>query len=137
MLMRFAKSLLACALALAVPLATPAGEKKDPAVVVTDKDAGGKVTVKKGGTLLVKLSGQPSTGFSWAVAANKAGVLKPEGKPTTEKVKGKPKIGGPVLQVFKFSAAGEGESKLELEYKRPFEKGKKPAKTFTVTVTVR
>jgi inhibitor of cysteine peptidase len=139
--MRLARSLLACAVALAVPLLASADEKKDEkkdeAVVVTDKDNDGKVTVNKGGILLVKLQGQPSTGYTWVVAKNNTDVLAVEGKSTTEKIEGKPPIGGPVLIVHKFEAVGVGESKLELQYKRPFEKDKKPAKTFTVTVTVK
>jgi len=143
------RTLLLAALLAAVGLPARADEKKTEekktqarqdqpaATVVTDKDAGGKVTLRKGGTLLVKLGAQAGTGYTWVVARNNEKVLEPAGKPTTERAgKGK-QVGGPELLVQKFKAVGEGESKLEMQYKRTFEKDKKPAREFSVTVTVR
>jgi inhibitor of cysteine peptidase len=139
--MRLAKLLLpGLALALALPAFALEGAKdEDKPVVVTDKDAGGKVALKKGGTLQVKLPFQGGTGYTWGVARNDDKVLKAKGKPTTEPVKkgDKPRPGGAQLQVFAFTAESAGASKLELEYERPFEKGKAPAKTFALTVTVK
>ena len=93
--MRWAQLLLAC---LLVGLAVPAGaadtdvpgQKKDEpkagldTVVVTDKDAGGKVTVKEGGTLQVKLRVAGGTPFAWFVVRFNDTVLEPKGKPTYE-----------------------------------------------------
>jgi inhibitor of cysteine peptidase len=38
--------------------------------------------------------------------------------------------------VFKFSAAKAGKTEVNLEYVRPWEKNKKPVKTFTATIEV-
>jgi inhibitor of cysteine peptidase len=132
-----APKVLALGLALALLAPALADEKKDEATVITDKQNGKTVTVKKGATVKVKLRFQAGTGFSWVVAGVDKKVLLAKGKPTTEGIKGeKPRPGGPRLQVFTFAAEAPGETKLELEYKRPFEKGKAPAKKFSVTVKV-
>jgi predicted secreted protein len=122
-----------------VALALPApAEKKDKKVVVTDKDNDGKITLARGATLQVKLKFQGGTGFTWNVAKNDEKVLLPSGKPATEAIEGeKPRPGGPQLKVFTFKAAAEGESKLQLEYKRSFEKDKPPAMKYTLTVIVK
>jgi predicted secreted protein len=39
--------------------------------------------------------------------------------------------------VFKFTGAAEGQSQLEMHYKRTFEKDKEPARKYTLTVTVK
>src|SRR5262245_24378771 len=135
------RALLLAAFVAAVPLSARADEKtqtrqKDVKVtVVTDKDDGGKVTVNKGTTLVVKLEGQAGTGFTWVVAKNDEKILKPVGKPAIERAD--KRVGGKELVVHKFTAAEEGEVKLELAYKRTFEKDKPPAKKFSVTVTVK
>jgi predicted secreted protein len=59
----------------------------------------------------------------------------PQGKPETVPAK-KGVIGGKATMIFRFQAVA-GTSDLELHYKRPFEKDKKPAKTFKVTVEVK
>ena len=125
---------LAGALAL---LSGPAlsDEAKDKAVTVTDKEDKGKVTVPKGGTLVVKLPITTGTGYTWEVTKNNADRLKPAGKPTVEKPE-KPVPGAKTTQVFRFDAAGAGTSELTLEYKRPFEKDKPPAKTYRLTAKV-
>ena len=137
---------LVTALALLVAGALCAADRAEPAgkkdggdkVVLTDKDAGGKVTVKEGATVQVKLRFQAGTGFTWTLARNSDDkVLESEGKPTTEAIKGERPVGGGRLQVFTFQAASKGSSKLELHYHRPFEKGKEPARKYAVTVVVK
>jgi inhibitor of cysteine peptidase len=120
---------LAGALALLFGPAARADEAKDKdkAVTVTDKEDKGKVTVPKGGALVVKLPITTGTGYTWVVA-KKAEQLKPAGQPTVEKPD-KPVPGAKTTQVFRFDAAAAGTSELTLEYKRPFEKDKPPAKT--------
>jgi predicted secreted protein len=41
-----------------------------------------------------------------------------------------------VTQVFRFRAEARGAAALELEYKRPFEKDKAPARTVKLQVAV-
>jgi predicted secreted protein len=131
--------LLAVALALAAGSGGRANKEedkdKDKAVTVTDKEDKGKVTVPKGGALVVKLPITTGTGYTWVIAKNDAGQLKPAGKPTVERPD-KPVPGAKTTQVFRFDAAAAGTSELTLEYKRSFEKDKPPAKTYRLTVKV-
>ncbi len=111
-----------------------AGDKKP--VVITEKDKDARIKARKGDTVLVKLPTQGGTGFLW-VPAKEGGTdrLKQVGKYVTEKPE-KPKPGGKVTQVYRYTAEAAGPSELEFHYKRPFEKDKAPAKTFKVTVQV-
>jgi inhibitor of cysteine peptidase len=139
--MRSAKILLSSLLVLVLCGWTiTAGQeaKKTEKVVIMEEKAGKEVSVRKGDTVLVKLPVTGGTGYTWVIAENKKEVLEPVGKPTTEAIKGeKPRPGGKRLLVLTFQAKAAGKSKLELEYKRPFEKGKKAAKAFAVTVVVK
>jgi inhibitor of cysteine peptidase len=126
--------LLAGALALLAVPAARAGEGTK-VVTVTDKEDKGKVTVPKGGALVVQLPITTGTGYTWVIAKNNADRLKPAGKPTVEKP-AKPVPGAKTTQVFRFDAVAAGSSELALEYKRPFEKDKPAAKTFRITVKV-
>jgi predicted secreted protein len=117
--------------------ALASGEKKAKTVTVTvkAKDKDTRVKLDKGDTLEVKLEFQGGTGYSWELAKHDKDRLKLQGKPTTERPE-KPRPGGKLAQVFRFSAEAVGESKAEFVYRRPFEKGKPPARTFVLTVEV-
>jgi inhibitor of cysteine peptidase len=111
----------------------PQGKSK--LVTVTEKDKDAKVKLAKGDTLEIKLGMRSGTGFTWVVGKGDDAKLKPLGKPTTEKPE-KPLPGGPVTQVFLFEAVAAGKVRLEMWYKRPFEKEKQPARKFDVSVTI-
>jgi predicted secreted protein len=108
---------------------------KEKALTLTEKDNDTKVKIAKGETLVLKLPMQGGTGFTWVVGKADDKKLKAMGKPTAEKP-AKPRPGATVIQVFRFEAAAPGSAQLEMWYKRPFEKDKKPAKSFTVTVEI-
>src|SRR6266702_3775821 len=130
-------TLLACLSILA--LSTVYGDdkdKKDKPTTVTEKDNEGKVTVIKGKELLVSLDIIQGTGYTWEVAKKDDKQLEKVGDPTIEKAQ-KGVVGGKAQQVFRFKAAEKGDTTLELNYRRPFEKDKDPAKTFKIKVTVK
>jgi predicted secreted protein len=118
-------------------LCLPARGKDDAPkpVTVTDKENDGKVTLAKGQELIVRLVANPTTGFTWVVSKKAEKQLKQVGKPVVEKGTGR--IGAPSKMVYRFKALKAGTDTLELHYLRTFEKGKKPAKTFKVKVTVK
>lgn len=103
--------------------------------MLTEKDNNKKVKLDKGSVLSVRLAGNPTTGFQWVIDKNDKQVLSPQGKPEYKPEK-KGVIGGGGHFTFRFKAEQAGTSDLVLEYKRPFEKDKEPAKTFKVSVTV-
>jgi inhibitor of cysteine peptidase len=114
--------------------AMPAADEKT--VTVAAKDTEGKVDLAKGDKLLLKLSANPTTGFTWVIASKDSDKLKTDGKPAYEAAK-KGAIGGGGTQTFTFEAAAAGEVEVELHYKRTFEKDKEPAKKYKLKVTIK
>lgn len=100
--------------------------------VLTAADDGGEVTVRAGGTLIVELEGNPTTGFMW-VESEVPDVLELRGEPEFESASDALGAGG--MMTFTYDAIQAGEGTLELAYERPWE-DKDPEERFTVTVTV-
>jgi inhibitor of cysteine peptidase len=105
-------------------------------ISVTEADNGRTVTLASGDTLMVSLGSTPGTGFGWKVAKVDRKVLKETGKPELIHSPN-PMPGAPATQRFRFVVSGEGTTRLELEYVRPWERGVPPARTFHLGVTVR
>ncbi len=107
-------------------------------VTITDKDKEPKVELAKGDKLLVKLPANPTTGFTWLVAKGESDTLRSKEKPVYEAAnKDKKVIGGGGTQTFTFEAGQIGEVEIVLNYQRPFEKDKEPAKTYKFKVVVK
>jgi inhibitor of cysteine peptidase len=112
----------------------PCGANGDgKTVTVTEKDNGATIKLSKADRLVVRLEVQGGTGFTWKIAKIDEAVLKPMGKPDVEKPE-KPKPGGKVVHIYRFTVEKAGTSNLEMHYARPFEKDKAPAKTFKLKV---
>src|SRR5262245_60814556 len=119
--------------------AARADDDKDKGTTLIEKDSGKKVTLGKDEILTVKLEMTAGTGFTWVIAKNDKydpKVLPQEGKVEIIPAK-KDVVGGKANMIFRFKAAEAGTSELELQYKRPFEKDKEPAKIFKTTVQVK
>jgi inhibitor of cysteine peptidase len=123
-------------LALVCLASTAMGRADEPKPVkITDKDNDGKVLLVKGQELIVTLDITTGTGYTWLVKRVDDKQLEQTGKPKEEREENKP--GAPARLVFRFKALKPGTTPLELDYKRPFEKEAKPAKTFQVKVTIK
>lgn len=105
-------------------------------VVLTGRDNGREITLKKGGALELTLDSNPTTGFAWIVAEVRTAVLRLEGEPgyQPDEPAG---VGGGGKQTFKFRAVAVGQTGLKLTYRRPWETDAPPAETFEITVNVR
>jgi inhibitor of cysteine peptidase len=113
-------------------LIPPNAQKK-----LTDADDGKKVAVAVGEYLVISLSGNPTTGYSWKSAAPPGDALKPVGEPEYAQTPGRAgMVGVGGTFVFKFKAVKPGKAEVKLAYARPWEKDKPPAKTFAVPVEV-
>ena len=112
--------------------------QKSPASVVTisDQDNGKDIDLPQGATLLVKLTSNPSTGYSWAVKGDPS-PLKLEKTSTKKGKQSSKKVGAPGVQELRFVASSAGMASLTLEYRRPWEYNVAPAKTFSARVNVR
>ena len=103
-------------------------------VRVDARDNGGRAELRAGGHLLVALSANYSTGYSWKVVSPGEPVLRQAGPPTY--VRDSERIGAGGTATFEFVAEQKGTASLELVYVRPWEKDAKPAETFSLTVVV-
>ena len=107
-------------------------------VQLTEADNGSSVKLASGGQLIVALTSNASTGYTWSVQDPAPSQLELQGEPkyvppgSTTNV-----VGAAGTQVFTFVAQSSGSAKLTLQYKRPFEPNAAPAQTFSVTVDVR
>jgi inhibitor of cysteine peptidase len=109
----------------------------EPAKKLTDADNGKTITVKVGDVVAISLIGNPTTGYSWRTAKLDGKAIEQVGEPkytTNPHRQGMVGVGGTFL--FKFNATKSGKTEVKLEYVRPWERGKKPIKTFTTTVEV-
>ena len=97
-----------------------------------DATQGGEnVSLAVGQKLTIRLPAQMGTGFSWQELPNS--LLRLDEK----KVERSTQIpGGQEEQVFRFTVGGRGINKLVLQYKRPWEIEKAPAKEFKVDITI-
>lgn len=118
--------------ALILAACKPAGS--DP-VTINEQDAGKTIELKTGETLIVALDGNITTGYNWVSAHIEPAVLKQVGE--AEVTPESDQIGAPGKINLKFKAVEKGQATLHLDYKRPWEKGVTPEKTFEVTVVVK
>ncbi len=105
-------------------------------ITVTEKDNGRQFELNKGDLLTLRLESNPSTGYSWHISGNDKKLMEPTGEPTSEVPEGKLIPGGMAYEIFHFKAFASGTNVLELHYKRIWEKGKEPLKTFRITVKI-
>jgi len=105
-----------------------------PVMTVTDQENGKTIDLAKGGTLVVELSSNASTGYSWAVKGDPAPLkLVSSDYKQPERSGG---VGAPGVQQFRLKATASGTSTLTLIYRRPWEEGVAPARIFTLHVNV-
>ncbi len=106
-------------------------------VVLTEGDNGRAITLKAGDVLVVRLAANPTTGYTWTLAAVDEAVLHPAGEAGyTPEPAAQGRVGAGGTAEWRFVAAGNGTTTLELLYTRPWETPSQPGKTFSVTVTV-
>jgi inhibitor of cysteine peptidase len=90
------------------------------------------ITMAVGGELELALAANPTTGYSWAIAACDPAVLKLDSENYAQQGTA---TGSGGEATWHFSAVAPGTTTLRLEYRRPWEKVA-PVQTFEVAVTV-
>jgi inhibitor of cysteine peptidase len=109
----------------------------NPKTVSLGADAdGSQVELAVGERLVVRLDGNPSTGYTWEVQEGAGTVLAQIGEAEFEGSDPALDGSGGTLTLT-FEAARAGTTTLVLVYHRPWEADVEPVDTFTVTVTVR
>ncbi len=103
---------------------------------LTEADDGQAETIKVGGSLVIELKANPSTGFTWEVAEVDTSVLRQVGGIEFKSASSAPLPGEGGTQTLQFQGVAPGRTALKLIYHRPFEKEAPPAGTFTIQVSV-
>ena len=127
------RPLVFVAFLLAAAALASCAQSKSTVTRLTARDAASTVQLKVGDTLEIALEGNPTTGYTWAVASNVA-QLQQQGEWELKRDSNLIGAGGVIL--LRLKAVREGEAALQLIYHRVWEKGVPPLKTFEVKVVV-
>lgn len=107
----------------------------NPQVTLGDGDNGRSFTVARGTVLSIQLEGNPTTGYSWESSVGSRAVLNPTNdgdfKPSSSA------LGAGGTYTFQYQALARGRTDVTLVYRRAWETGVEPLKTFQVTIVVR
>ena len=104
------------------------------ALELTVKDNGGRFTVPAGETITIVLAGNPTTGYGWEVTAVDRSILAPDPEPAF--VPDSTLTGSGGRFTFRMYPVSCGTSRLELQYRRAWEKKIPPLETFSVQFVV-
>ena len=119
------------------PQSPGAQQKSSPSqIIITDQDNGKDIELPAGGSLVVRLNSNPSTGYSWAIKGDPS-PLRLVKSSTKKNSQTGHAVGAPVTQQFRLTAVSAGMASLTLEYHRPWEYNVAPARTFKVRVNAR
>ncbi len=100
-------------------------------------DNGKRAHVPVGQWVLVRLSGNPTTGYQWQTAAVQGQSLRLMAEPQYVATPVKPGVvGSGGTYYFKFRALQPGLTTIKLSYLRPWQKDQPPLETFQCTVEV-
>lgn len=127
---------LSAAMVLLLACSAFAAEEKTLAL---REDADGKsFTLTDEKVVMILLKGNPTTGYSWFVKEVEGKAVAQDGEVVYLKEDpAAPRVGQGGVFAASFRPKNAGKSTIRMEYKRPWEKGKEPAKTFTVTIEVK
>jgi inhibitor of cysteine peptidase len=102
---------------------------------LTERNLGLSLELQPGDRFEVVLSGNPTAGYQWEDSFWDETVLKLLSQPNYKQRSAAVGSGGEFA--FTFEAVAVGQTKVELVYRRPFERTVKPSKTFEITAVVK
>jgi inhibitor of cysteine peptidase len=100
------------------------------------KDDGRTVQLAPGQVVMVSLRANHTTGYRWVLADSARGVLAREGDPSYD-ADSSSGIGAGGFETWRFRAAHPGRGSIVLDYRRPWEDGKRPETTVRYVIDVR
>jgi len=98
----------------------------------------GQVTLEVGQRFTVTLESNPSTGYRWEWVDRQESILEQMGEAAFKprETGDPPLVGAGGWDIFTFEAVTPGQMTLKLVYRRPWEEGMEPLKTFSLRVSV-
>lgn len=127
------KYLILCLGLIALMLLSGCNGKK--AMEVNEAQNGGSIELQSGDTLMIKLDGNPTTGYQWEMLPNADGVVELQGEPAYKSTSNL--IGSGGVYKFTLKAVKAGSTRVDLKYYRSFEADVPPIQTFSVDVVVK
>ena len=112
-----------------------AGQLHAKQIQLMEDDSGETVTIARGDSFIIQLPGNPTTGYTWEIAAIDRFVVQQVSK--TRYKADSTLVGAGGIFTFQFRGASKGRTDLRLVYRRPWEKKVEPARTFEITVIVK
>ncbi|HPC36538.1 MAG TPA: protease inhibitor I42 family protein [Candidatus Marinimicrobia bacterium] len=110
---------------------------KPTTIKISESDTGTKLEMKKGDSLEIVLKANPTTGYRWEVASIDTSILKNTGIEYQADKVPSGVVGSGGKTTMRFIAIKEGETFLQLIYRRPFEKDVPPVKKFELNIVVK
>ena len=107
------------------------------AVTLAEGDSGKAIDVIRGERVIVRLTSNRSTGYSWAFLSSGTNALTRLASEYTQVVGADGKPGGDGVESWYFQAKGSGQQELRFEYRRPWERDAPAAKSTNYTIRVR
>ena len=106
----------------------------DATITVTKEQGGREIALKVGDILRIELPGKGGTGYSWLAEATFAPYLKLMDQATRQLKEGR--LGGPVMQIWRFKAQKPGATEIKMAYYRPWEVVGKAVDHFHVKLNI-
>jgi predicted secreted protein len=106
----------------------------DATIMVTKEQSGREIALKVGDILLIELPAKGGTGYSWAAEKTFPPCLKLVDQTTRQLTEGR--VGGPVMQVWRFKAERPGACEIDMAYFRPWEGVGKAADHFRLKLRI-
>ena len=129
--------IIAAGLVVVVLLSLLACATTPQPVSVDDSYSGKEVQIATGGSLVVTLESNVTTGFKWELSGvTDQTVLQQDGEPEYVPPAASA-LGAGGTEVWTFKALKAGTSTISMAYSRPWERGEKGVNTFNLTVVVK
>lgn len=112
--------------------------QQKPASVAVEESAQSDcpLTLDRGQRLVLNLPSNPSSGFRWELNQGAENVLRSLGPEVYTHPEDAGMVGSAGRSTWRFEAYQSGEDELLLQYRRPWEQGVAPAKTFACVISV-
>ena len=130
------KLALTCAI-VAISLCLVACSVAPSLVSVDASYSGQQVEVAVGGSVIVTLESNASTGFQWVLVSIGDETVLEKVANTYEAPEDTDMVGAPGKEIWTFKALKKGTSTISMEYSQPWENGTKAAETFNLIVVVK
>jgi predicted secreted protein len=103
-------------------------------ITVTKAQGGREIALKVGNILQIELPGTGGTGYQWLAEDTFAPYLKIMDQATRQLKAGR--LGGPVMQIWRFKAEKPGATEINMAYYRPWEGVGQAKDHFRITLRI-